>query len=230
MPIKPLLKLKRLIKARPLTPTELGYKRDPKTGRLTKPGTDKFNEKISFVKEENAALVKAYKKRIKSAESLSDKKISEQKLIDRKRQIKTRLQLMELQRKQELKTAEKRRLIDLKKRQLKDWVRKLDVVLKNSKKGTVQDIKEKLFQELFAKEIDQIKKRAILSKSTIKAYDYIHSEFTNDFYSELHKTYISTNLSTMSADSIIDFLRQLAIRIKRRKDKDIYSEFKTGKF
>lgn len=249
MPIKPILTAKRLIKGRPLTASELGYKRQTKTvtpgkakkwerpemaGKLyeglTRPGQEKFNEKIEFTKGEKEDFVKLYKKKIRNANNQLSKDILEQKLQDRRNQYNNKLETIRDIRKREISRKEKARLADLKKRQLKDWIKKLDTVLKTSRKGTVQEIKEKLFQELFAKEIDQIKKRAILSKSAIKAYEYIHSEFTTDFYEELHKTYVPTNLSKMGADSISDFLRNLSIRIKRRKDETIYSDFKTGKF
>jgi hypothetical protein len=75
MPIKPILAIKRLIKGRALTPAELGYKRQTKVvtegnakkwGRpekagklyegLTRPGQEKFNEKIEFTKDEKEAF------------------------------------------------------------------------------------------------------------------------------------------------------------------------------
>ena len=56
-----LLRLRKAVTGKRATPKELGYERDSKTGRLTKPGTKKFNEKIAFEKENKEILIKEYK-------------------------------------------------------------------------------------------------------------------------------------------------------------------------
>lgn len=223
--LRPILALRKAITGKKATPKDLGYKRDPKTGRLTKPGTAAFNEKIEFVKADKKLLTDFYKKKMKNSRLESQEQMYEQKLIDRNKQYNNKLEIMRAERKLSLKNTEASRLASLKKRQITEWVRKLDSLLAVSKKGTVHQIKEKLFQELFNKEIAAIKVSIADKSLQATKLDYLHSLFTSDFYDVLHKSFIPTKLKEMSAKDAVKFIEDISKSAKQRKA-IIYKEFR----
>lgn len=224
-----LLKLRKAVTGKRATPKELGYERNPKTGRLTKPGAAAFNEKVQFTTLDKKLLLSEYNRRIKTANFKEDADIYRQKKIDRKKQYDRKIADLRIQRAHDKAITEKRRLADLKKRQLKDWIQKLDAVLKNSRKPTVNEFKEKLFKELFTREIEGVRNKGITSSSRAKqAYEYLHNSFITDFYNELHRSYVPANISKMSAKNITEYLTQIAQKTKAKKDRTIYREFRTG--
>jgi len=200
----------------------LGYKRI--NGKLTKPGTARFNEKVEFTTEEKNAIIDKYHQRYMEA-SGADKKIKENKIISKARQYNNKLDIIKDQRQREINRKEKNRKADLKKRQLKEWVRKLDSLLAVSKKGTVNEIKEKLFQELFKKEIRSIKLSLADKGLQAMRYDYLHRLFSTDFYNTLHSSFVPTNLERMSARDAINFIENISKKAKARKA-EIYNEFR----
>ncbi|HOW29466.1 MAG TPA: hypothetical protein PK685_02215 [archaeon] len=212
-----LLRLRKAVTGKRATPKELGYERDPKTGRLTKPGTKKFNEKIAFEKENKEILIKEYKKRVKNAKELRDKKIQEQKLIDRRLQLNKRLQLMKLERKYDLKNAERKRLNAIKKRQTKEWVNKLNRLLKISGKDlTVQKIHDKLVNKVYEKLAKKAEReqRGLFVKAP--SFSEVNRKVTGAFYSEIHKSVIPTEIKNMSPVQAIEFLEKIYKRVGRR--------------
>ncbi len=222
--LKPILALRKALTGKRAIPKELGYERDPKTGRLQKPGTKKFNEKVEFTKEEHKALLKIYKKRLKEEPT----KTNEQKLIDRKIQLDRKLRDIKDKRTYDLEIVERNRKISLKKRQLKEWVAKLDSILAVSRKGSVQGIMEHNFKLLFGKEIDVINKKAIYSKAEAnKAYEYIHNLYVSEFYSTLHKSFNSKKLGDISAKDIFDILNEISSQA-RKKNINKYNAFRSS--
>jgi len=221
---KAFLALRKAITGKRATPEELGYERDPKTGRLQKPGTKAFNEKVKFTKEEQKALLKIYKKRLKEDPT----EINEQKLVDRKIQLNRKLEILKAQRQRNLEIVERHRKISLKKRQLKDWVKRLDSILAVSRKGSVQGIMEHNFKLLFGKELDVINKKAIYSKAEArKAYEYIHNLYVSEFYSTLHKSFNSKKLGDMSAKDIVSLLNEISSQA-RKKNINKYNAFRSS--
>ncbi|MFA5745995.1 MAG: hypothetical protein WCX82_01210 [archaeon] len=124
-----------------------------------------------------------------------------------------------------MKKSEASRLSALKQRQLKEWVRKLDSLLAVSKKGTVHEIKEKLFQELFKREITSIKVSAVDSNLQARQYNYLHELFTSYFYNLLHSSFGPTNLQNMNSREAVVFIETISKKAKNRKEK-IYKEFR----
>ncbi len=127
-----------------------------------------------------------------------------------------------------LKQIERRKKIrkaDLERIELKDWIRKLDSLLAVSKKGTVHEIKEKLFKELFKREITSIKVGTVDSNLQAREYSYLHGLFTSDFYNILHSSFVPTSLQNMSAKDAINFIENVSKKAKSRT-KSVYKEFR----
>lgn len=218
--MKPIATIRKKITKKPNKPKQLGYERNQKTGRLEKPGTSAFNTKLELQKQERASLLKEYKKREKN-----DPEINKQKTRDRKIQQDRKISDIKRQRAFDLALAEKKRKTALKKRQLKAWIGKVDSLLALSKKGTVLEIKERVFHEIFDVEIDAIKKSFISPSLKRARYNYLHELFTADFFNVFHKSFVSTNLENMSARDAISFIENVSKKAKQRKSK-IYKEFR----
>lgn len=232
------LKARKAITGKRAKPSELGYKRNPKTGKLTKPGTRAFNEKVAFTGQNRDSLLKVYEKKIKSLEKTVgankkeqmkidlDKKIYEQKITDLKLKYKRKISDLETQRTHDLEVAERRRLTAIKKRQMESWTKKLNTVLKASRKGTVKEIMDTKFKDLFSQEIDIINKIAIYSKAEAKhAYESIYQTYVEDFNSVFHKGFKPTELKKMSADNIVDFLSEVS-KVAKQKNATMYYSFR----
>lgn len=218
--MRPIAYLRKKITKKPNKPKQLGYERNSKTGRLEKPGTSAFNTKLELQKQERASLLKEYKRKEKK-----DPKINAQKTRDRKIQQDRKISDIKGERALNLEIAEKKRKTDLKKRQLKAWVGKVDSLLALSKKGTVLEIKEKTFHEIFGVEIDAIKKSFVSPSLKKSRYNYLHELFTADFFSVFHKSFVPTNMENMSAKDAIYFIESVSKKAKQRKAK-IYKEFR----
>lgn len=207
MPTKPILAAKKLIKGRKLTSSELGYKRDPKTGRLTKPGTKAFNEKVSFIEEENRALLGEYKNRIQNT-SGQEKEINARKFIDRQKQLDRKLSDLKRQREHDLNVAERKRLQAIKKRRINYLIVSVDSLLKASgRKLTVSELKNRLVEKVY-KKLDQKARAEQKGKLivTVPSYFEVNKKVTAAFYSEIEKSVISVKLKNMTPEQTVKIL------------------------
>jgi len=207
MPTKPILAAKKLIKGRKLTSSELGYKRDPKTGRLTKPGTKAFNEKVSFIEEENRSLLGEYKRRIQNT-SGQEKEINARKFIDRQKQLDRKLSDLKRQREHDLNVAERKRLQAIKKRRINYLIVSVDSLLKASgRKLTVSELKNRLVEKVY-KKLDQKARAEQKGKLifTVPSYLEVNKKVTAAFYSEIEKSVISVKLKNMTPEQTVKIL------------------------
>lgn len=207
MPTKPILAAKKLIKGRKLTSSELGYKRDPKTGRLTKPGTKAFNEKVSFIEEENRSLLGEYKNRIQNT-SGQEKEINARKFIDRQKQLDRKLSDLKRQREHDLNVAERKRLQAIKKRRINYLIVSVDSLLKASgRKLTVSELKNRLVEKVY-KKLDQKARAEQKGKLivTVPSYFEVNKKVTAAFYSEIEKSVISVKLKNMTPEQTVKIL------------------------
>jgi hypothetical protein len=207
MPTKPILAAKKLIKGRKLTSSELGYKRDPKTGRLTKPGTKAFNEKVSFIEEDNRSLLGEYKNRIQNT-SGQEKEINARKFIDRQKQLDRKLSDLKRQREHDLNVAERKRLQAIKKRRINYLIVSVDSLLKASgRKLTVSELKNRLVEKVY-KKLDQKARAEQKGKLivTVPSYFEVNKKVTAAFYSEIEKSVISVKLKNMTAEQTVKIL------------------------
>jgi hypothetical protein len=207
MPTKPILAAKKLIKGRKLTSSELGYKRDPKTGRLTKPGTKAFNEKVSFIEEDNRSLLGEYKNRIQNT-SGQEKEINARKFIDRQKQLDRKLSDLKRQREHDLNVAERKRLQAIKKRRINYLIVSVDSLLKASgRKLTVSELKNRLVEKVY-KKLDQKARAEQKGKLivTVPSYFEVNKKVTAAFYSEIEKSVISVKLKNMTPEQTVKIL------------------------
>jgi len=119
------LRLKKKITQKPNTAKQLGYERNPKTGKLEKPGTRDFNARMELQKLESESLLKTYKKRIDKEPTEANR----QKLTDRQQQLDRKTNNIKTERELTLKNREKARRASLNKRQIENWVKKINSLL-----------------------------------------------------------------------------------------------------
>lgn len=210
MPIKP---LKRIIKGRRLTATELGYERNPKTGRLEKPGTKRFNEKVAFQEDHNNALLDLYRQKIK--ENPTD--INKQKLVDREIQLTRKLTDIKRQRAHDLAVAERNRFLSLKRRQLKYKVSRINSLLSVANKGKVGIFLENLIDDVHKYKVRKAaenQKNKLLKK--VPSLFEVSREITREFYNEFDKAVMPTELKDMNSRDAVILVDGICKRIKRR--------------
>ncbi|HRS42481.1 MAG TPA: hypothetical protein P5530_01215 [Candidatus Diapherotrites archaeon] len=166
------LKARKAITGKRAKPSELGYKRNPKTGKLTKPGTRAFNEKLAFTEQNRDLLLSEYRSRIieaknakKNAKSLSaheqnkiDRQIEiyKQKIVDIEKKYNYEISNKKRQRTHDLEVAERRRLTAIKKRQLKYKISKIDALLSVSNKPTINSTLQNLITDIFQYELKKV--------------------------------------------------------------------------
>lgn len=220
------LRIRKAITGKRATPSELGYKRNPKTGRLTKPGTLAFNEKVDFIKKDRNSLLSEYRRRKRTTTNPKEVSIYEQKIIDKRHQFNSRISNLKAEREHKIDVAESKRKAALRKRQIKDWTNKADAVLKISKQGTVKEIMDGNFERLFAKEIKIINNIADYSvKEAKQIYSKMYKSFVSDFNYVFRKRFIPTELKNMSASDIVGFLSKVSSAARKRKSSE-YSNFR----
>lgn len=215
---KPLLKVKKNVTKKPSTRKELGYERDHKTGRLKKPGTTKFNEKIEFTKEDKQRFVDFYKKKQKSLTDVGDNKINAQKLTNKRIYYNSKLEIMNAERNLKLKQAEKARTTSLRNRQMVTWTKKLNSLLMASGENiTVKSINEQLIEKTYR---NTLRKTKILQEGTpskvSSLYAKTRSIVTNAFYSEIHRSIIPTEIKNMTPIQAKKFLVDISKRLEKQ--------------
>lgn len=214
MPIKPLLKLKRIIKGKRLTSTELGQERNPKTGRLEKPGTKAFNEKVAFQEDHNTGLLDLYKKKLKE----NPTEINEQKLIARKKQLNRHLDDIKRQREYDLKMAERNRLNSLNRRQLNYKISKINALLSLSpKKITVKSTLENLIEDIFDFRVRKAREKQ-KDKLLIRTQSLLEvsREISKAFYAEFDMAVSPTELKNMTSRDAQVLVSSISNKIRRR--------------
>ncbi|MFA5745994.1 MAG: hypothetical protein WCX82_01215 [archaeon] len=112
------------------------------------------------------------------------------------------------------------RRTDLKKRQLTNWISKLNKGLSESgKKTNVSEQKESLFRELFDKEILIHKKQ--LKFNHVLFEEKLRDAFNSRYYSELHNTIAATgpeklkDIEYLGAERILNFV---SVKLKTQKN------------
>ncbi len=163
---KAFLALRKALTGKRAIPKELGYERDPKTGRL--------------IDSKNSSDPKTRAKAIKE---------------------------------------EALRRNNLKKRQLTNWIKKLNVALKEyNDKHTVLDIKESLFKKLFEKEI--LEKKRHLKSNHVLFEEKLRDKFNSIYYTELHSTIKKRGpekLKTINYLEAHELLKEVSIKISTHK-------------
>jgi hypothetical protein len=210
MPIKPLLKLKRIIKGRRLTSTELGYERNPKTGRLEKPGTRAFNEKVAFQEDHNTGLLDLYKKKLKE----NPTEINKQKLIDRERQLNRRLDDIKRQRDYDLKMAEDA----IKRKHRNAKILKINALLSlSNKKITVKSTLENLSKEIYNFRLKKAKEKQ-KGKLIIRTQSLldVSREISKAFYEEFDKAVRLIDSRNMTSRDAQVLVSSISNKIRRR--------------
>ena len=210
MPIKPLKKPKSKSK----THIELGYERDPNTGRIIKPGTRKFNEKVAIHRDLKEPRIAFYKRR--AIENPTEVNI--QKLVDARLQLKQEIGNMERDRKYDLDVIDAKRKRTLKKRQIEYKISKIDSLLLISNNKTVS-----LFLKELANDIYKYKVRKAKEKQKGKLIKIIPSlkgvskVVIREFYREFDKAVSPTELKNMTSRDAVILVDKICKGIKRRE-------------
>ena len=176
------LALRKAITGKRATPVELGYQRDPKTGRLTKPGALKVNAAIEKINKDYREL--------------------DYNEAQRKKVVKPH--------NKKIMSAEIKRKADLRRRQLENWIEKLNKGLRElGGRRNVEEIKDEYFKNIFGQEIKarkrDIKSNPVLFESRLK------DKFNSIFYSELHSMIQKTGPEKLRDISYLDATKLLNI-------------------
>jgi len=224
MKSRTVLNLIKKITKRRATPAELGYERDPATGRLTKPGTKKHQNRVSYTAAEGEAILSLYRERLKRDPS----PINEIKLKDRQKQLARKLENLERQRNSNLESAERKRKTALRKRQLNDWIKKLNSLLKLKDPAlSVDSIYTNMVNRLRQKtgtKIDSARAHAnhIPTAQLMKLEMDFRNKIHNTFYYKLHSTIIPTKFQNMTAQGAHKLLQE----VSKSTEKEILDSLK----
>lgn len=227
-PLKPkirraILGAKKKLKGKKLTNAELGYERDPKTGRLTKPGTKKHNLNMDYLNDNKRAVLEIYEKRVRE----NPTELNKTKLIDKQKQLNRHISGVERQRALELKQAEASRLKAIKARRINHKIKGINSLLSVKSNTTVAEIIDELSTKIHDRTVRvEMSKQKNKNIKNTTAFQEIHRKISAEYKMELDRQIKPGMLQEMNYEKTVNMLNYVFQIIEQKYNNQLKNQAK----